>query len=82
MAQVRKAETPPPLNMTQKLKRQVWAKNYLKTDSSKILWTDEMRGTLIGPDGRPVAGSVTGTELHFVSDAARWRWGSGVAWYC
>ncbi|KAA8593436.1 hypothetical protein FQN60_009552, partial [Etheostoma spectabile] len=33
------------------LKRQDWAKKYLKTDSSKVLWTDEMRVTLDGPDG-------------------------------
>ncbi|KAA8586919.1 hypothetical protein FQN60_000755, partial [Etheostoma spectabile] len=28
-----------------------WAKKYLKTDFSKVLWTDEMRVTLDGPDG-------------------------------
>jgi len=66
MAKVRKAETRPPLNKTLKLKRQNWAKNYLKTDFSKVLWTDEMRVTLDGPDG-----SVTGTELHFDSDASK-----------
>ncbi|KAA8596156.1 hypothetical protein FQN60_011447 [Etheostoma spectabile] len=42
---------------------------------SKVLWTDEMRVTLDGPDGGPVAGSLMGTELHFESDASR---GSGV----
>lgn len=41
MAKVRKAETWPPLNKTHKLKRQEWAKKYLKTDFSKVLWTDE-----------------------------------------
>lgn len=51
MAKVRKAETRPPLNKTHKLKRQDWAKKYLKTDFSKVLWTDEMRVTLDGPDG-------------------------------
>ncbi|KAI5616969.1 LIM and senescent cell antigen-like domains 2, partial [Silurus asotus] len=43
MAKVRKAESRPPLNKTHKLKRQDWAKKYLKTDFSKVLWTDEMR---------------------------------------
>uniref|UniRef100_A0A3Q3LHN4 Tc1-like transposase DDE domain-containing protein n=1 Tax=Mastacembelus armatus TaxID=205130 RepID=A0A3Q3LHN4_9TELE len=51
MAKVRKAETQPPLNKTHKLKRQDWAKKYLKTDFIKVLWTDEMRVTLDGPDG-------------------------------
>lgn len=32
MAKVRKAESRPPLNKTHKLKRQDWAKKYLKTD--------------------------------------------------
>ncbi|KAJ1157544.1 hypothetical protein NDU88_010251 [Pleurodeles waltl] len=43
MAKVRKAERRPPLNKTHKLKRQDWANKYLKTDFSKVLWTDEMR---------------------------------------
>ncbi|XP_070404420.1 transposable element Tc3 transposase [Nothobranchius furzeri] len=51
MAKVRKAERRPPLNKTHKLKRQDWAKKYLKTDFSKVLWTDEMRVSLDGPDG-------------------------------
>lgn len=51
MAKVRKAEKRPPLNKNHKLKRQDWAKKYLKTDFSKVLWTDEMRVTLDGPDG-------------------------------
>ena len=51
MAKVRKAEIRPPLNKKHKLKRQDWARKYLKTDFSKVLWTDEMRVTLDGPDG-------------------------------
>ncbi|KAI5613485.1 bridging integrator 1b isoform 2 [Silurus asotus] len=51
MAKVRKAESRPPLNKTHKLKCQDWAKKYLKTDFSKVLWTDEMRVSLDGPDG-------------------------------
>ena len=53
MAKVRKAETRPPPNKTHKLKRQDWAKKYLKTDFSKVLWTDDMRVTLDRLDGRP-----------------------------
>jgi hypothetical protein len=51
MAKVKKAETRPPLNKIKQLKHQDWAKKYLKTDFSKVLWTDEMRVTLDGPDG-------------------------------
>ncbi|KAL3966685.1 ATP-binding cassette, subfamily B (MDR/TAP), member 8 [Sarotherodon galilaeus] len=67
MAKVRKAERRPPLNKTHKLKRQDWAKKYLKTDFSKVLWTDEMR---VGLDG-PVAGLVKGRELQSDSDASK-----------
>jgi len=71
MPRVYKAATQPPLNKTHELKLQDWAKKYLKTDFSKVLWTDEMRVTVDGPDGRACAGSVTGTELHLDSEA-RW----------
>lgn len=47
---VKKAETQPPLNKTHKLKCQDWSKKYLKTDLSKVLWTDKMRVTLDWPD--------------------------------
>lgn len=43
MAKVREAEIQLPLNKTNKLKRHDWAKKYLKTDFSKVLWADEMR---------------------------------------
>lgn len=65
MTKVRKAETRPSLNKTHMLKRQKSAKKYLKTDVSEVLWTDEMRGTLDGPEGWPVVRSVKNTELHF-----------------
>lgn len=67
MAKVRKAESRPPLNKTHKLKRQDWAKKYLKTDFSKVLWTDEMRVRMDGP----VAGLVKGRELQSDSDASK-----------
>ena len=51
LAKVRKAEKRPPLNKTHKTKRQDWAKKYLKTDFSKVFWSDEMRVSLDGPDG-------------------------------
>ncbi|CAJ0964207.1 unnamed protein product [Ranitomeya imitator] len=51
MAKVRKPEKRPPLNKKHKINCQDWAKKYLKTDFSKVLWTDEKRVTLDGPDG-------------------------------
>lgn len=71
MAKVRKAEKRPPLNKTHKLKRQDWAKKYLKTDFSKVLWTDEMRVSLDGQMDGPVAVSVKGRELQSDSDASK-----------
>lgn len=70
MAEVRKAETRPPLNKKHKLKRQDWARKYLKTGFSKVLWTDEMRVSLDGPDGWASV-SVMGTELHVDSDDSK-----------
>lgn len=71
MAKVRKAETRPPLNKTHKLKCLDWSKKNLKTDFSKVLWTDEMRVTLDGPDGWAHGWISNWTELHFESDASK-----------
>ena len=57
LGSVRKAQSRPPLNSRHRQKRQEWAERYLKTDFSKVLWTDEMRATLDGPDAGPVDGS-------------------------
>lgn len=48
---VKMSQTRPPLNMKHKEKRLAWAKKYLKHDFSTVIWTDEMRATLDGPDG-------------------------------
>ena len=41
----------PILNRTHKIKRVNWAINYMKADFSKVIFTDECRSTLDGPDG-------------------------------
>lgn len=51
LGKVLKVKTRPPLNQNHKCKRMEWAQQYIKTDFSKVLWTDEMRVTLDGPDG-------------------------------
>ena len=48
---VKKAVITPPLNKKHKEKRVAWAETYLKTDFSKVIFTDECRATLDGPDG-------------------------------
>lgn len=51
LGQVKKAESKPRLTAQHREKRLNWAKKYMKSDFSKVLWTDEMRVTLDGPDG-------------------------------
>lgn len=51
IASVRKPTIRPPLRKTHMEKRLAWAKNNLKTDFKNVLFTDECRATLDGPDG-------------------------------
>ena len=41
----------PPLSEANRQKRLAWAPKYLKIDFQSVLWTDESRATLDGPDG-------------------------------
>jgi transposase len=41
----------PPLTKQHKAKRVKWATNYIKCDFSRVIFTDECRATLDGPDG-------------------------------
>ena len=41
----------PPLTSRHKTKRVEWARNYMKVDFQTVLFTDECRATLDGPDG-------------------------------
>lgn len=51
VAKVVKAVKTPPLSKKNIKKRVEWAEKYLKCDFSKVLFTDECRATLDGPDG-------------------------------
>ena len=62
IGKVKKVKTRPPINKKHKEQRLEWSRKYMKTDFSKVLWTDEMRGTLDGPDGW--MGSWLGPERH------------------
>ena len=47
----KKPATRPPLSKLNKAKRMKWATDYMKCDFSKVIFTDECRATLDGPDG-------------------------------
>ena len=51
LAKVMKPIKQPPLSKRPKTKRLEWARRYMKTDFHNVLFTDECRATLDGPDG-------------------------------
>ena len=51
VAKMQKAKPAPPLSTINKVKRLDWAKRYLKMDFGHVLFTDECRASLDGPDG-------------------------------
>jgi transposase len=51
VANQRKRAIQPPMSKVNRKKRVAWAEQYLKEDFKKVLWTDESRATLDGPDG-------------------------------
>ena len=51
IAIVRNALSRPPISERNQLKRVEWARKYLKLDFSTVIFTDECRATLDGPDG-------------------------------
>ena len=69
----------PPLTARRKTKQLEWARQYFKTDFQTVLFTDECRATLDGPDGRSrewlVRGSPQPCRLRRqqgVGGGARW----------
>lgn len=62
LGKVRKAKTRPPLNQKHKDKRLAWCKKYMKLDFGQVIWTDEMRATLDGPDGWARGWIAEGTD--------------------
>ena len=51
IAKMTKPAIRPPLTTRHKTKRLEWARKYIKTDFQSVLFTDECRATLDGPDG-------------------------------
>ena len=50
VASVKKAIKAPPLTKNHKESRKIWAEQYMKCDFSTVIFTDECRATLDGPD--------------------------------
>ncbi len=50
VAVIRKSMRNPPLKQRHKDKRMEWVKKYMKTDFSSVIFTDECRARLDGPD--------------------------------
>jgi hypothetical protein len=61
LATVKKSVSRPPLNNSHTEKRMKWARDNLKTDFSKVIFTDETRVTLHGPDGPEMVGQGDGS---------------------
>ena len=69
----------PPLNQTHKKKRMAWAEKYMKTDFQQVLFTDEARATLDGPDGWAKVWSPKGAALPY--RVRRQQGGGGVMFW-
>ncbi|KAF4698363.1 hypothetical protein FOZ63_028794, partial [Perkinsus olseni] len=76
IGKVLKANPRPSLTKSHKEKRVQWAKDNMKTDFSKVLWTDESRATLDGPDGWARGWIMDGTACP--SRSKRQQGGGGV----
>ena len=78
-ASVLKPVIRPPLNQAHKQKRLQWAQDYMKTNFQTVLFTDECRATLDGPDGWSRGWLVNGH--HVPTRLRRQQGGSGVMFW-
>ena len=65
----------PPLSEVHGSKRVAWAKQYMKLDFRRVIFSDECRVTLDGPDGFCRGWLHTATEIpRKATSPARWWW--------
>ena len=76
IGKVTKTIVTPPLKARHKLARLQWAKTYMKTNFEHVLFTDESRATLDGPDGWMSGWLLNGTKPQ--SRIRRQQGGGGV----
>ena len=69
----------PPIAGRNKIKRLNWARQYMKHDFSKTIFTDECRATLDGPDGWRKGWIIEGDQAPWV--ARRQQGGGGVMFW-
>ena len=82
VAAIRSPSTKPPLTPRHRRLRMEWSKKYMKTDMNFVLFTDESRATLDGPDGWAKGWVYNGEACH-----TRMRrqqgggWGYDLGWH-
>ena len=76
LGKITKPTIKPPLKQRHRLARLEWAKSYMKTNFEHVLFTDESRATLDGPDGWMSGWLLNGTTPQ--SKIRRQQGGGGV----
>ena len=69
----------PPISGRNQIKRLNWARQYMKLDFNKVIFTDECRATLDGPDGWRKGWVIEGGQAPWV--ARRQQGGGGVMFW-
>ena len=64
VAAIKSPSTKPPLTPMHWRLRMEWSKKYMKTDMNFVLFTDESRATLDGPDGWAKGWVYNGETCH------------------
>ena len=79
LGQVKVAQRRPLLTGKNQIKRLNWARQYMKLDFSTVIFTDECRATLDGPDGWRKGWVIEGREAPWV--VRRQQGGGGVMFW-